>query len=130
LSILLVLIGGLLRVSQNSGRLQTGIRAAGDASFSSGVIVETGQWYHTCGVFAADNDRTLYLNGDFIDSETTSTIPDTFTGTMLGYAVDAYHMSGKLDEVKVYDRALSPGEICDLCSAHAVETGVTCDPAC
>ena len=86
-----------------------------DEMYTSTGIMEVGKWYH----IAAVNDngtRRLYLNG----------IEQTLTGTPLTVAVnsdpvclgvdylaDPRYFNGKIDEVRIWDKALTQQEIID-----------------
>jgi len=102
---------GIIQISGNGKSVYTGIRAGGTAEFSPTVAVELNQWYHVCGVFAADDERHLYVDGTFRNTDTASVTPTAFIGTQIGYNVDSYPFPGIIDEVKIYNRALTTDEI-------------------
>jgi hypothetical protein len=90
--------------------------AAGDA-----VV---GQWYHLTGVRdAAAGTLSMYVNGELAATETSfETIPTTGIvaigrGQWSGNAVD--FLDGAVDNVKLYQRVLSPDEIADLATPPA-----------
>lgn len=78
-------------------------------------LVEVGVWQHFCGVFSGSSFYRLYKNAQ-LDTETTSSVPatvmtgdyvsigDTITGT-------SRDMHGLVDDVRVYNRALSTEDI-------------------
>lgn len=82
---------------------------------SSGVI-ERNQWYHVTGIYHADGDFELWVDGQ---------LEDTGTFTDDGhFDSDSYHanigrrwgdssrsFAGKVDSLRVYNRALAPEEI-------------------
>lgn len=79
-------------------------------TYSSGTI-PTGQWLHFSYVYRT-SDRTckFYLNGEFDKSSTNyheADVPSGFSSsTIFGQSFD-----GKMDDVRVYNRALSDEEI-------------------
>jgi len=70
----------------------------------------TGVWYHVAVTKTADTTITIYVNGI---ADTTTLADAGFTaGSYIGaYITSAGSFSGSLDEVRVYNRALSPEEI-------------------
>jgi len=79
----------------------------------STTVATTGTWYHLAVVKRAI-DFSLYVNGQRED--TRSPVPDfldTHSGTLRigSHAAEGAHLNGVIDEVAVYDRALSPTEI-------------------
>ena len=88
--------------------------AYADHSFS--VNLETGNWYHIAGVYGSKLE--VYINGDSIGTVagisgniiSNSSRPETFVS---GNPVDgeANGLNGIIDEVRIYNRALSGEEI-------------------
>jgi Tfp pilus assembly protein FimT len=74
----------------------------------------TGVWYHIAATHdAADNLNVLYVNGD-AESSTTRAVtyeanPKTYIGTF--YTSPNLYFFGLIDEVRIYNRALSASEI-------------------
>jgi hypothetical protein len=69
-----------------------------------------GQWYHVALTRSGTTYR-LYLDGALVSTEQdANSIPDPSIPLMLGRA-EAYLLHGLLDEVEMFDRALSAGEI-------------------
>ncbi|MHC4535676.1 MAG: LamG-like jellyroll fold domain-containing protein, partial [Planctomycetota bacterium] len=78
----------------------------------AGSVLTEGYWYHVVGTWDGTTQR-LYLDGVEIDSQT--------PGGVLDSAFDGAHISsenepinGLLDEVRIYNRALSAEEIASL----------------
>ncbi len=76
-----------------------------------------GQWHHIAVVIDADSMMlTLYVDGQAVDSTETGTLPADLGQTTQNwlarsqYTADPY-FAGSLDEFRIYDRALSPGEV-------------------
>lgn len=76
-------------------------------------------WHHACGVFAADNNRTAYLDGGNSVNGTTNV-----TGSMsslnqinvgiLGGSTSSNYMQGEIAEVCVWNVALNAQEVAAL----------------
>jgi len=73
-------------------------------------------WYHVAGVYNA-NARTLdvYVNGMLDDGVLSGTVPsaqfDPNLSVLIGKRNDGYNFIGTIDEVRIYNRALSQTEI-------------------
>ncbi len=86
---------------------------------NSSLTATTGQWYHVAAVYDGSK-MYLYLNGSLNSSATTSITGITNSSTLLylgsGYngSVPYRFMNGRLDDVRIYNRALSPAEIRQL----------------
>jgi hypothetical protein len=79
-----------------------------------------GNWYHVVGVYS-DKEVRVYLNGELrgrrtFDLETGSTTPDKslVIGAMSYDSTIKAFFGGKIDEVRIYDGALSDAEIWSL----------------
>ncbi|MCB9765622.1 MAG: hypothetical protein H6739_37960 [Alphaproteobacteria bacterium] len=88
----------------------------GDNSGTSsvyGVPLSTGQWHHVAATFSSTQVATVYLNGSVVG---TGTLPrsigygteDFLVGAMTNRRFDHF---GYIDEVSLWDRALSDGDI-------------------
>lgn len=81
-----------------------------------------GTWHHACGVAAADNDRTVYLDGG---NTGTSAVSKTVTGTSVvraGVRVAApavWFLDGQVAHAAIYARALDADQVAGLAAgAH------------
>jgi len=71
----------------------------------------TGQWYHVA-VTRRGSSYSLYMDGRRVITETdANAIPDAEAPLTIGQSEDNFFFAGQIDEVEIYDRALSPGEI-------------------
>lgn len=78
----------------------------------------TNQWYHLA-VVRSGSVFTMFRDGVAIGSETNSmAIPNPSAPLTIGRAEDFY-FNGRLDEVSVYNRALSAGEVAAIYSARS-----------
>ena len=80
---------------------------------SPAVDASDGQWHHIVCVRDADNNK-LHLYVDNVDTEIDKTFAAGFESTAdlnLGYMLGEFHFSGALDEVAIYNRALTATEV-------------------
>ena len=79
--------------------------------------IATSTWYHAAVTYDGVSNAYLYLNS--IEKASDATIVDTFQNradtTRIGYGYynsgTAYYFNGLLDEVRIYNRALSAAEV-------------------
>ncbi len=86
----------------------------GDLNSAAGVLETRGEWYYITAVF--DDQYLLYvdgaLKGELKSEDYSGPIPTAWLlGTRLFPANAAYYLIGLVDELAVYDRALSEDEI-------------------
>lgn len=91
------------------GAQQTGI-------FSTGIVVNDGNWHNiVMTVNLSSSLLSLYVDGAFANSQTmgTSTFPnfDNFEIGRLGRSSPTDSYTGLVDDVQVYDTALSAGDV-------------------
>lgn len=84
------------------------------ATAGSGFVA--GSWQHIAGVWAANNSRSVFVNGGNKGTNTTSIATDQATINRLAigatyFTAPSYHMDGKIMDVRIYRRALSDAEI-------------------
>lgn len=101
--------------------------------FASSPRVHTGQWY--CAVLTADLDSIkMYVNGvkayAYKRSGTQGVnTEDVWIGKMQDkiYPLYPYYFKGKLDEIRIYNRALTPTEVSAYCSYVAPANDINVD---
>jgi hypothetical protein len=106
-----------------SERLQIDLSSDGSDSIQrcSSTTLSTGTWYHGVGVYDASAQTLhVYLNGVLNDGTLTGAVPTSIHNST-GNAYIANKIVGGLetfdgviDDVRVYNRALSAAEICTL----------------
>jgi hypothetical protein len=75
------------------------------------TIVEPGSWYHVAAVRSAGG-IALYVNSALEATASPGSATDTDSGEFLiGHYPAESFMYGRIDDVKLYDRALSEPEI-------------------
>jgi len=105
-------------INEGSGELDWYIGdGAGHNLITSGLNLQTGTWYHVVGVYDGNaGTQKIYLNakqknasnigtGSIIDPGN-----DQFIGSGGGHSWEE-HFDGTIDDVRIYDRALSETEI-------------------
>jgi len=98
--------------------VQTSAGGCGTGSASSISALSTGTWYCVAGTFDGTTTR-LYLNGTAQNSSTASSGQALYTGTAgLSASTNTGATSYLLNNLQVYNRALSAGEIAAWCGVH------------
>lgn len=76
------------------------------------------EWRHAAVVWSRGDFLKLYMNGVLVDTETLDVAEELFNNHNTGYICSDnchnYPFKGCVDELKVFDRALSDGEIAAL----------------
>lgn len=85
--------------------------------------VSTAAWHHVAHVFSSDGTNTtlsIYFDGSFVDSRTTLTSNVNFASLLFGRERNSpdptgdRDWDGMLDEIALWDRALTAGEVAQL----------------
>jgi len=101
------------------------ISTAGYASFDTGcgpvltgsTVIPLGQWHHVAAVIDAAETTTLYLDGNFQGSANTTggnsvgTPANALIGASWAGGMMAGYFSGNIDDLRVYNYALSAAEV-------------------
>ncbi len=75
-----------------------------------GPTIQVGRWYHV--VLTYDGTMKFYVDGTLYGSDTFTLVHDTVTPLQIGRsATYGNYFSGIVDEVRIYNRALSEEEI-------------------
>lgn len=80
---------------------------------SQSTTLNQGEWY-LITVTQSGTSYNIYKNGQSIKSGTAASLDATNSNKTLGSYGGARYFGGLMDEVRVYNRALSPGEVSDL----------------
>jgi hypothetical protein len=111
--------------------LDNGGTASNNRSVSGGTVLTAGQWYHVVDVYdSSANMIYTYINGNLDRSLSVGASPLGATTAALefGAAVkdgSSNLYSGALDDVRIYSRALSPGDILNLYKSGEVHVSKT-----
>ena len=102
--------GGILQFHINGS---VGTANIGSASFTP-ILNE---WYHLA-ITRHSTKYTFYINGNVASTNSaTNSIPDATTFLTIGESEGGFFFDGLLDEVAIYNRALSSGEIAEIYDA-------------
>jgi hypothetical protein len=86
-------------------------------NFLSNTTFATGTWYHVVLTIDAANHPHLYVNGVLDNSSATAVIkPSSPTYIIGSHLTQPWNFAGKIDDVRVYNRALDSSEIISLYS--------------
>jgi ferric-dicitrate binding protein FerR (iron transport regulator) len=115
---------------QSNGRIRLGVRGVGQGThrdYDSPPVFTPerfGQWMHIAVTYDAAGKRaTHYVDGKVVSRETTTVETPlriglaeigNWTPGIRRYSTPIRNFSGRIDELSVYDRALSDAEIVDL----------------
>ena len=88
---------------------------SGWKSFDAKTVVTDGDWHHVAGTYDG-SDFKLYLDGAVDAQVAPGTKPDTHDNFLFigGCDIGNYWMTGTIDEVVLYERALSEKELNEL----------------
>ncbi|MFO0869119.1 MAG: LamG-like jellyroll fold domain-containing protein [Pirellulales bacterium] len=104
----------------NSNRLTfrlNGSTSEGNGQTTSNAALTPGSWYHVAAVYNKEaGTQKIYINGVEDISRPYSLAIGTVTSPLIlgGYYNSSFLLNGKLDEVGIYSRALSPTEVRDI----------------
>lgn len=93
---------GQIRFALNNDRL------------TSNSTLSTGTWYHVA-VTREGSERKIYIDGEEDESDTYGSAIGTTTGDMT-LSSSSYSLNGRLDDVRIYNRALDANEVAQLTS--------------
>ena len=83
--------------------------------WNTGKIITIGEWTHLVALYKSGSYRKLYLNGVYQTETTCPTISSRNWKLLIGARNDngaqAYHFNGLIDEVAIFDIALTAEEI-------------------
>lgn len=100
----------------NNGKVRFYVSVGGEIYYVESVSsYSPGNWYHMVGVYDK-GDLKIFINGDIENQITvTSALPIDYNGAKLGIGsspgTPQYFADGTIDEVRIYNRALSEAEI-------------------
>jgi len=111
---------GGYKMSVYNDKIEFEIRTSGNSavlnrSVEGGTILEVGVWYHVVGVYSlADGYIRTYVNGELDrELETTEALGASPGALMIGcepFSTGQYNFNGVMDDIRVYNKALSEDE--------------------
>jgi hypothetical protein len=115
------LIGPVSTAGQAQFRLQDSITGEGNSNTATGL--NDGKWHHLVGVFTG-TQILIYKDGSAVGSPVSYAPAGNFLNTTvfnIAARAGASFYTGKIDEVRIYSRALSAAEITKLYQSGAVK---------
>lgn len=104
----------IISFESSTVKAQSRSGAASAVAASSSTTYSTGQWHHVCGVFAAADDRAVYLDGGGKGTNTTSRNPSNDTIALARGNGTGFLLNGRIAEFAVWDAALTDDEVAQL----------------
>ncbi|RMG76043.1 MAG: LamG domain-containing protein, partial [Bacteroidetes bacterium] len=111
-----------LGIEDNQFNFETKIGGVGGKLF--GGSIEAGKWYHVAATWEKDGEKRLYINGSLANSGSAGSTPfpdlsnRPFTFGAAGFNNAAYRLDGALDEIRIYNYALTPWGVADIAQAY------------
>ncbi|MBN2127903.1 MAG: LamG domain-containing protein, partial [Sedimentisphaerales bacterium] len=96
------------------GRVEWRIWTAADNIVTSVKTIRDGHWHHLAGVYTDEGTTELYLDGVSQGSNSASGIYNAYASPYLTVGIESMqsrYLVGAVDDVRVYDKALSLAEI-------------------
>lgn len=114
----------------DNGKLEFHINGPGNVLIGSISFNPTlGQWYHLA-VTRQANFYRFYVNGSVVGTASNSLqVPDANAPLRIGWAEESYFFNGRLDEVSIYNTALSTAQIASIYAAGSSGKCFTNDSA-
>ncbi len=97
-------------------------------NFAGTSVINDSEWHHIVGVFKSASDRELFVDGVSEATNTNTLALPTFNNLNIGFQEDqspGNYFDGSIDDVRIYNRALSAGEIARMYNAGATSLGVS-----
>ena len=89
-----------------------------------GSLLTTGDWFHVAGVYNGD-EAMIYLNGVLVDYHVNTALDNLQTGQVPQFGQNGgFYFDGRIDEFKVFNRALSRDEVEQLHQSQALNCSV------
>ena len=94
---------------------------AGNDDTGSGLNVVRNQWYHMVTTRNANNDHTLYLNGEEKGTGRTTEYPTPNYNTVIGSTTNfpEFNLDGRISQVRIFDREVTQEEVDTLYAEHS-----------
>lgn len=100
---------------QNATNAEARSRAGGTGASSVIAGITTG-WHHVVGEFASATSRTAYRDGVAATANTASRTPTSVNILTVGFGfgADTAYFTGLIDDIRIFNRVLTSGEIAQL----------------
>ncbi len=105
---------------QESGFTSFRVRDSGGAA-ATGPTLTIGRWTHLLGINdKSSNTCSFFVDGDFYASAVSVRASDVSTEIRLGRYDSGYYLNGQLDDIRIYNRVLTPSEIKILATRRGI----------
>jgi len=119
-------------VGMNAGAIVVGMLGpGGNAAISGFTNIADGLWHHVAVVFDRTNKATIYIDGFFDNDGAISSVGDITNTDLLrvgafndGVSISRFY-SGNIDEIRIWDKALSIAEVLARRTVHVNVNSVT-----
>ncbi len=101
---------GIGLTTAGRGEGQIGTVAKGHTDAATPAAMEAGVWQHLAVTFDGTKLR-LYLNGELVATKAVTEPNSAVAGALTIGCGSTYHFKGRIDEVRIYNRALEAGEV-------------------
>ncbi len=116
------------------GNINTGVihysftTNSGWKSFDAKTVVTDGKWHHVAGTYEKPNFK-LYIDGTLDAEVAPDTDPDDHDNVLFigGCDIGDYWMTGTIDDLVLFDRALDPAELTELMD-NGIAVGLAVEP--
>jgi multidrug efflux pump subunit AcrA (membrane-fusion protein) len=106
-----------LRMNGTTGKVMFRATNSGltSAEADGNTVLSANTWYSSCGTYDGSNVR-VFVNGveDGTAGTLTGTMPNNGSNLTIGRRDDGSYFPGKIDDVRIYNRALSAAEVFQL----------------
>ncbi len=118
----------------NGVQVEFDVTTGARKEYATNVIGSTPAWYHITALYnPTESDAHIFINGTEVTSTvapsgggTGNYVPDTDENLFIGALNNlTFLFNGKLDDVRIYNRALSASEVRQLYNQGAMKLGVT-----
>ena len=99
-----------------------GITPGENSIINSNIFINTNQWYMLVGTFDGTSWK-LYINGTLISSLSAPLTDNVNANLIVGNSGSCNGFIGKIDDIAIYNRALTQAEVNALYTALATNTG-------
>lgn len=92
------------------------IYSVNTSDITSGSAISVDEWHHIVGTYDGTTQK-LYIDGSLVSSATTSQTINTTTNAEIGarnFSDRANEFAGKIDELAIWDRALTAAEVTEI----------------
>jgi hypothetical protein len=105
----------------------------GNVPFLFSNPIQSNQWLHVVSVYSAINGKSIYINGKLYASNpqvgviTSNNIYNLYLGSHQPFAVNNWSWDGKLDDIGIWNRALTEDEIKGLYQSNQCNIAILKD---